>query len=116
MDDSVFNTLLAVVAMCNMHSSSEMHWNSETNNRNGLQLYTQKYQPGFERCAYVQKTLDDEQALRYAAAQQAQINADKARLQNGLDAIRGAPFKPEDAPSLQLMNAYDCINPVTFTN
>lgn len=103
MTDLVFNTLLAIAAMCNQHASSLFPLGGPTH-----------YEKGFEQCVVIQREVSKEQERRLDAENAAQNAKDRARLANALAALHGKKFTPESAPP-PMPETFGCIVPTQST-
>lgn len=108
MDDLVYNTLLAVAAMCNGHFHGTM-----SGNFNDMHPVSGAYDKGFEKCADVQWKLDAEKKRREAAAETAKLQHEEKQLANGVAAMSGLKFTPEDPPPAPKSPYSGCIVPVS---
>ena len=105
MDDLAFHTLAAVALMCSHHFHGS--WDMQMHPIEG------HYDPGFEQCATVQKSLDDEKVRRAGAKAADDLKREKDRLTNALKAIKGEPFEFEEDPPEPKPQWTSCTMPTT---
>jgi hypothetical protein len=93
MTDAIFNTLAAVAVMCSGHFQGVL-------GIDGLMPDPDRgtFAAGFEQCGTVIKELTAEKQRRAAEQADEKVSQDKARLANGLAALKGKSFAPEAAP------------------
>jgi hypothetical protein len=102
MNDQVFNTLMSVALMCGQHLMGGGSLDNDMIPKSGL------FEPGFEKCIDVVTNYRTEKARREKAAEAQQLQHDKDRVQNAMNAIKGKDFKPENAPPPR--KDYDCLS------
>jgi hypothetical protein len=94
MTDALFNTLLAVMSMCQMHG---LH--GEPNGYGGWEgTRWIQFEKGYEQCVEVQKAVDDENARRSKINTDEKMKNEKWQLANALAGLHGKPFKEEAKP------------------
>lgn len=87
MNDDVFNTLLAVLALCTNHFNGDL-LKQQTN---------RSYDKGFEQCTVITQAVAKESAVREAKKEADALQRERDRVANAIAALHGQKFKP-DAP------------------